>query len=311
MRVLVTGAGGFVGRWTVAELQHAGHEVIAAPPSRELDIADARAVAALLARVQPEGIVHLAGLSFGPDATRDPAEAVRVNAGGTRALLRSLPEFGPSPVVVVAGSSEVYGVPEPRDLPLTESAPVAPVSDYGRSKLQQEEVALDVARATGIPTVVTRSFNHTGPGQRSDFVAPALGQRILAARASSAHEIRVGNIDVRRDLSDVRDVARAYRKILEGLSNGSVATGVLNVCSGRSVAIREVIRLLAEIAGFEVTPRIDPALVRAVDAPEIVGDPSRLRDATGWEPMIPLRQTLSDLVEELETRDALREPAAS
>jgi GDP-4-dehydro-6-deoxy-D-mannose reductase len=300
MRILVTGAGGFVGRWMVKDLIAAGHDVTAAPPRTELDIADAGGVRALLDRVRPEAVIHLAGLAYGPDATRDPVEAERVNASGTALLMEGLAVSGPGAHVLVAGSSEVYGVPDPAKLPLTEASPVGPVSAYGRSKLAQEEVALSAGGRTGLSVVVTRSFNHTGPGQRPEFVAPALARRILAAGAEGRREISVGNVDVRRDIGDVRDVVRAYRLILEGLHSGTVPPGsVLNVATGRSIAIREIIDLLSDIAGVPIAPRVDPDLVRANDAPEIVGDASRLRALTGWEPRIPLRQTLTDLVESL------------
>jgi GDP-4-dehydro-6-deoxy-D-mannose reductase len=300
MRVLVTGATGFVGRWMVDELREADHLVIGTPPRTELDIADDAAVRSFLAETRPEGVVHLAGLAFGPDAARDPAEAERVNATGTAALLRALASIGSTRPVVVAGSSDVYGAPDPADLPLRETAPARPSSAYGRSKLQQEQMALAIVRETGIPVVVTRSFNHTGPGQRSEFVAPALARRILTAAADGLTEIQVGNVNVRRDFSDVRDVVRAYRLILEGLANGAVPGGtVLNVASGQSVSILELIGILADITGAAVTPRIDLALVRADDPPEVVGDASLLRELTGWEPRIPLRRTLEDLVASL------------
>jgi GDP-4-dehydro-6-deoxy-D-mannose reductase len=300
MRILVTGAGGFVGRWMVKDLDAAGHDVMAAPPRTELDIGDAAGIRALLDRARPDAVIHLAGLAYGPDATRDPAEAERVNASGTALLMEGLAASGLGAHVMVAGSSEVYGVPDPAELPLTESSPVGPVSAYGRSKLAQEEVALSAGGRTGLRVVVTRSFNHTGPGQRPEFVASALARRILAARTEGRREISVGNVDVRRDIGDVRDVVRAYRLIVEGLRSGTVAPGsVLNVATGRSVAIREMIDLLSDIVGVPIAPRVDPDLVRANDAPEIVGDASRLRALTGWEPRIPLRQTLTDLVESL------------
>lgn len=300
MRVLVTGATGFVGRWMVDDLQQAGHEVLGAPARAELDIADVDAVRAFVADARPEAVVHLAGLAFGPDAARDPTEAGRVNATGTSVLMRALSPAGSMPFVVVAGSSDVYGTPDPGDLPLRETAPARPSSPYGVSKLGQEATALAIGRDSGIPVAVTRSFNHTGPGQRSEFVAPALARRVLATAGDGSSEIAVGNVDVRRDFSDVRDVVRAYRLILEGLAGGSVPAGtILNVASGRSVSIRELIALLSDIIGIAVTPRVDPALVRVDDPPEIVGDATLLRELTGWSPRIPLRQTLSDLVASL------------
>jgi GDP-4-dehydro-6-deoxy-D-mannose reductase len=305
MRVLVTGASGFVGRWMVEELRGVGHEVIATPPHDRLDINDQPAVAALINTARPEGVIHLAGMAFGPDASLDPEGAERVNVRGTSTLLEAARSLSPRPVILVAGSAEVYGAPNPTDLPIDESAVTNPRNAYGRTKLAQEEVALSAAEASDLTLAVTRSFNHTGPGQRPGFVAPALARRLLAAQEAGKVEIAVGNIDVRRDIGDVRDVARAYRLILEGLSAGQITSGsVLNVATGRSVLIRDILETLADLIGVAVRPRVDASLVRANDPPEIVGDASRLKALTGWEPRIPLRQTLSDLV------DSLRSPPA-
>ena len=206
----------------------------------------------------------------------------------------------PVPVVVV-GSSDVYGAPDPHDLPLSEAAPARPTSAYGRSKLGQEEAALAAARTGAAIVAVTRSFNHTGPGQRAEFVAPALAHRVLAARDANQREIPVGNLDVRRDFGDVRDVVRAYRLVLEGLADGSVPSGtVVNVATGTAVSIREMLRTIAELVGVDVEPRTDASLVRAGDPPEIVGDASRLRALTGWRPTIPIRRTLADLIASIE-----------
>ena len=302
MRVLVTGASGFVGRWMVDELAGSGHEVTRTPSRDQLEISDAAAVAAFVAAARPNAIVHLAGLAFGPDADSDP-RAARVNVDGTTAVLEAAKALMHRPAMLVAGSADVYGNPNPEDLPLKESAPLRPTTPYGRSKLAQEEVALAAAREGDLAVAVARSFNHTGPGQRAEFVAPALARRLLAAHEGGREFIAVGNIDVRRDITDVRDVVRAYRLILEGLADGRLTSGtVLNVATGRSVAIREILRVLADIVGITGASRLDASLVRAVDPPEIVGDASLLRSLTGWEPRIPLRQTLTDLV------DSLRQP---
>jgi GDP-4-dehydro-6-deoxy-D-mannose reductase len=302
MRILVTGATGFVGRWLVRELEAAGHETIPAPGSSELDITDAAAVADLVGRVRPEGIAHLAGVSYAGDAARDPARALAVNEGGTRAVIEAAAPVAPVAVLVVS-SSEVYGRPDPDSLPLGEGAPLRADQPYGLSKLAQERAARQLGDELGVRVVVARSFNHTGPGQRPDFVAPALARRVLAARASGSGDVVVGNIDVRRDLGDVRDVVRAYRLLLEGLARRSVVRGtVVNVATGRSVSIRWVLETLAAAAGITVTPRVDPALVRANDPPEIRGDSSLLHRLTGWESVISLETTLADLMSWVESQ---------
>lgn len=297
MRVLVTGATGFVGRWLTEELVAQGHDPVAAPSSAVLDVTDAQAVAEFISIVRPEAVVHLAGISHAQDASRDPERAFAVNAGGTRAVMDAIGALrGPIPVLV-AGSAEVYGRPDPADLPLTESAPLRTDEPYGRSKLAQERVALERGAVLGVPVCVTRSFNHTGPGQRPDFVAPALAHRVFEAKRSHSGTVAVGNLDVRRDLGDVRDVVRGYRLLIEGLTDGRVPAGsVVNVATGRAVSVRQLLDMVSRAAGVRTTPRVDPRLVRANDAPEIVGDATLLRRLTGWAPTIPLERTIADVV---------------
>jgi GDP-4-dehydro-6-deoxy-D-mannose reductase len=302
LKILVTGSTGFVGRWLVRDLQGSGHEAVESPASAELDLTNRDAVAGLLDRVRPDAVAHLAGVSYGPDARRDPDLAFAVNVGGTETLIAAIAAASPGAALLVAGSSEVYGRPRPEDLPLTEDAPTEPTQPYGLSKLAQERAALAAAERYALPVVVARSFNHTGPGQRPEFVAPALARRVLAARAAGDREIPVGNVDVKRDLGDVRDVVRAYRLLLEGLAAGAIGSGsVANVATGRAVAIREVLAILSRLAGVDAEPRVNAALVRADDPPEIVGDASRLRASTGWVPRLSLDQTLGDLLRSIES----------
>jgi len=298
MRIFVTGANGFVGRWLEPELRRNGHEVVATPGPDILDIADRAALRRWLDDPggPPDAVVHLAGMAFAPDAGADPSEAFRVNVGGTVALFEVLRDIGIRPSVLVSCSADAYGTPRPEDLPLREDAPVAPNGPYALSKVAQEGAAVEASARHGFPVVVTRSFNHTGPGQRPVFVVPAMAERVMAVKRGQATAIRAGNIDVRRDLTDVRDVVVAYRLLVEAAARGALPDRctVVNVASGEAATVREVIERLCALAGVTAAIEIDPSLVRKGDPPEIRGDAAMLRRLVGWRPQIPLGQTLKD-----------------
>jgi GDP-4-dehydro-6-deoxy-D-mannose reductase len=300
MRVFVTGAIGFVGRWLKEELVDNGHEVVAAPGPDELDIADRAGLMRWLddPAGAPDAVVHLAGMAFAPDAGKDPGEAFRVNVGGTVALFEALREMGIRPPVLVSCSADVYGAPRPEDLPLSEGAPLDPNSSYALSKAAQEGVAAEAAGLHGFQVIVTRSFNHTGPGQRPVFVVPAMAHRVMAVKRGQAASIAAGNVDVRRDLTDVRDVVVAYRLLLEAAVRGALPSRctVVNVASGEAVTVRHVIERLSALAGVTPVIEIDESLVRTNDPVEIRGDATLIRQLVGWKPRIPLEQTLVDML---------------
>jgi GDP-4-dehydro-6-deoxy-D-mannose reductase len=302
MRVLVTGAGGFVGRWLMRELADARHEAIAAPSSSELDMSSSSSVSRmgrLISSVEPDAVVHLAAMSYPPDAADAPERAIAVNGGGTEHLVTALLANGGRTSLLVTSSSEVYGSPDPGGLPLSERSELRGRSAYAASKLAQERAAL---KASGqIPMVVVRSFNHTGPGQRPTFVVPSLAERVDSVLRGEEQAVRVGNLDVRRDFSDVRDVVGAYRLLLEAMHGrglGSDAATIFNVASGRSVAIRSILASLWQLAGLPGDPRIetDAGLARPGEPSEIRGDASALAAETGWRPRIPLERTLEDVL---------------
>jgi len=302
VRVFVTGANGFVGHWLVRDLAAHGHAVVETPGPEDLDIADRTAVARWLddPAGPPDAVVHLAGMAFAPDAGADPAEAFRVNVGGTVALFEALRSLDIRPVVLVSGSADVYGLPDRASLPLREDSLIAPCTPYALSKAAQEAVAAEAATRFDFPVVVTRSFNHTGPGQRPVFVVPAMATRIMAVRRGQAAAIPVGNVDVERDMTDVRDVVAAYRLLLE---TANVARPgkclVTNVASGRSYSVRTMINRMCEIAGVPPLLAKEESLLRKNDAVEIRGDASTLRRLTGWAPAIPLDQTLTDVLDSI------------
>lgn len=306
MRVLVTGANGFVGRWLTSDLEQAGHEVVPFAPDR--DVRDAAALLAAVADARPDAVAHLAAVAFAPDAAAAAETAFDVAVLGTINVIEAIHRQPEPPALLVSGSSEVYGTPEPNELPLTESASLRPSTPYALSKAAQEAVALAYAARHSLRAVVTRSFNHTGPGQRHEFVVPALARRVLEVARGRAAEVPVGNLDVRRDIADVRDVARAYRLLLEWAVEKGPGPGeaVVNVSSGRSVSIRQLVEELCRLAGVDPRLHIDPDLVRPNEAPEIRGDHSLLSQITGWQPAWTLDQTLASVWSEL----AATEPAS-
>ncbi len=196
------------------------------------------------------------------------------------------------PKVVVILSSEVYGNADPADLPLAEDAPLRPVTPYGASKTAADFLALQSFLADQMHVVRIRPFGHTGPGQSDQFVVPALAHRIARAERDAVDEIPVGTLSAVRDLSDVRDVVRAYRLLAERGEAGQA----YNVCSGRGVSIQQIADLLLQHATRDIRLVTDPTLVRAVDVPRMIGDNSRLRETTGWEPAYSLEQTLADVL---------------
>ena len=295
MRILVTGATGFVGRWLVPELRGAGHAVIEAPSHRELDLGSSPDLGPLVRDARPDAVAHLAGITFLPDAEQDPDMAERVNVGGTEAVFAALDAAGSNASVLVTSTADVYALDAP--LPIKETAEVAPRSAYGRSKVGQEGVASAAARRGRAVTIV-RSFNHIGPGQRPVFVVPAFAQRVLELKAARTDTIPVGSLAARRDFTDVRDVVRAYRLLLERLavSQHTLEAKLLNVGSGRSVSMEEILRSLCEIAGVEPRWQVDPAQLRSNEIPDRVADTTLIRSLVPWAPDIPLETSLRDVL---------------
>ena len=277
MKVAVTGARGFVGPHLVAHLEAAGDDVLSldrhGPDS--FDVTDPTAVHERLADTRPE-----------------------VNAEGTLNVLHACTELGLSRVVVVL-SSEEYGRVDEADLPLTEESPLRPVTPYGAAKAAADLLALQAHLGDGLDVIRVRPFSHTGPGQTARFVVPALAARIARAERDDIDEIPVGSLDAVRDLTDVRDVVRAYRLLAEHGTPGEV----YNVCSGRGVSVREIADGLLSGATRPIRLVVDPELVRPVEVPRLVGSNARLRAATGWAPTIPLPKTLADVLQS--ARDAL------
>jgi GDP-4-dehydro-6-deoxy-D-mannose reductase len=313
VRVLVTGAGGFVGGHLIAALRARGHEVVPAdraPHANDedtlpLDVADPLAVRGAVELARPDAIAHLAAQAFVPASLTDPEATFDVNAHGTLRVLEAAralaDEGGPAARVLVVSSGDVYGT-QPRDaFPLRETTAPLPRSPYAASKVAAEALALAYARSYGVDAVVTRAFNHIGPGQDERFAVVAFALQIARVAAGGAPRVLVGNLDASRDFLDVRDVCEAYVLLLEGRG---AAGEIYNVCSGTATTMREILRRLIELARVPVEVRDDPARMRPADVPVSVGDASKLREAAGWAPRVALNAALRTVYDDARARVA-------
>jgi GDP-4-dehydro-6-deoxy-D-mannose reductase len=288
VRALVTGAAGFVGGHLVPALQSAGWQVTAT--DRELDVADAGAVAARVAALGPDLIVHLAAVSSVPASRSEPDLTYRVNFLGTRAVLEAAARGAPGARVLLAGSGDQYGAARPGSPPFRESDPFRPRSPYARTKAAADLLG-GVYAARGLDVVRARAFNHTGPGQEERFVLASFAKQVAQIAAGLREpRLRVGNLDSCRDFLDVEDVVAAY----VALASREVPAGAYNVASGRARRVGEALDALLRLAG--VAPRVetDPARLRPTDF--AAGDASRLREAAGWAPRVAFEESLARLL---------------
>jgi len=290
VRVLVTGSRGFVGGFLVAHLRQVGDEVLELPA--EVDITDGERLEAAVAEAGADAICHLAAQASVAASWRSPAATWAVNAGGVVNLLDAAGRTSPRPRVLLVSSAEVYGRVAPSELPLGEDRAFAPVSPYAASKAAAELAGLQAWLGRGLEVVRARPFNHTGPGQPADFVVPSLARQVVEAGQRGLTELAVGNVEARRDITDVRDVVRAYRLLLAD----GVPGEAYNVCSGCSQPISELIERLAHLGGVELALRVEPGRLRPVDVPDLRGDPGRLVAATGWQRELTLDRTLADVL---------------
>jgi GDP-4-dehydro-6-deoxy-D-mannose reductase len=303
--LLLVGAGGFLGSHLAAAAAAAGLRVIPAtrggtelaPPC---DLLDPASVAVCVAAVKPDLVVNAAGSASVGRSWERPGEAFAVNATGVLNLLEAVAGSAPAAHVLCMSSADVYGVREKGELPLREQLEPRPATPYGAGKAAMEVLCGQYARARGLRIAVARAFNLIGPGQSPRFAVPGFARRIAAAeRTGEEAELALGNAAAVRDFSDVRDGARA---LLE-LSRREL-TGTYNLCSGTGTTIAGLVEELARQARVPVSVRRDPGLERPADPPALVGDPGRLREATGHAAEIPLQRSLADLLEEWRARPA-------
>ena len=306
MRILVTGADGFVGGWLVRALLAAGHSVAGTRRSDDvvspvLTAEETHAVEWRLLNLRSttsvhaavwgtwDAVVHLAAVSSGSEARKDPGLAWEVNAAGTARLADAL--VPGSPLLLLVSTGEVYG--QGSGAPHDELDPVAPCSPYAASKAASELAALEAARRAGLGVMIARPFPHTGPGQDGRFVLPALAARLKTAHRIGAPAITTGSLEPVRDFLDVRDVVAAYLALLTAGRTGET----YNIASGVGHRLADLLDRMQRHLGSRVIAEYDAALARGSDILHLVGDASRLRAATGWMPSIPLDRTLQELLD--------------
>ena len=301
MRILITGAGGFVGRHTANELTAHGHEPIGldigkAPPELApdhfitADITDAKAIHKAIETTAPDACIHLAALSFVPSGVASPRTMLDVNLNGTINILEAFRLAAPTARLLFVSTAQVYGLTA-RPTPIREDDPLRPVSLYAVAKAAADTTALLYARDYGLDIRTARPHNHIGPNQSPQFAVPAFARQVKAIRNGAAPLMKVGNLDNRRDFTDVRDVAVAYRLLIEKGHSGAA----YNIASGHEVRMGDILDQLCELAGVHPEIVTDPTLFRPTDQAPVL-DCSRLRADTGWTPGLPLARTLADIL---------------
>lgn len=297
MKVLVTGGTGFAGRHLVRELINNGYEVSATSTHQEsLEFAEVLNIdltnTADVNKLNLQGydaVFNLAGLAAVGPSFAQPTQYLRVNSEIQINLFEACLEQKVNPRFLIVSSANIYCVD---DLPLTEDSRLLPVSPYALSKITQEYIG-EYYSTRGFEVVIARSFNHMGPGQLEGFIVADLSKQIAHVEKGLTSVVRVGNLDAKRDYTDVRDIVRAYRLLIERGKPGEI----YNVCSGSTTSGHEILEGLLKNAPTDIKTEKDPSLLRPTDKPEIYGSNEKIKNDTGWEPEIPLERTLNETLD--------------
>ncbi len=311
MRVLITGITGFAGSHLAEYIltNHPGVEIYGIIRWRsrmdnivpiqdkvtliEADLKDPTSLRAALSEARPERIFHLAAQSFVPTSWKCPAETFAINAIGQINLFETILSLKVEPKIQIAGSSEEYGQVFSDEIPMKETNPLRPLSPYAVSKVAQDLLAFQYFKSYGLRVVRTRGFNHTGPRRGDVFVTASFARQIAEIEKKKRPPvIHVGNLEAKRDFTDVRDIVRAYWLSLEKGVEGDV----YNIGSGQAYSMQELLDLLMSLSRAKMEVKVDPARLRPSDVPVLLADASKFRDLTGWKPRIPFKQTILDLL---------------
>ena len=312
MRVLITGITGFAGshladyilenhpevklygliRWRspMENILHIRDKI----ELHQGDLKDIVSLKKCLAEIKPDWIFHLAAQSYVPFSWKCPSETFSINALGQINLFEAVLSLNLSPRIQVAGTSEEYGLVNPDEIPMKETNPLRPLSPYAVSKIAQDFMAWQYYKSYGLKTVRTRGFNHTGPRRGEVFICSNFAKQIAEIEKGKKEPvIYVGNLEAKRDFTDVRDTVRGYWLCLEKGKDGDV----YNVGTGKPYSMKEILDLLLSMSKVKVKTELDPARLRPSDVPVLFSDCTKLKELTGWEPKIPFKQTLQDLLE--------------
>ncbi|PIN86244.1 GDP-mannose 4,6 dehydratase [Candidatus Woesearchaeota archaeon CG10_big_fil_rev_8_21_14_0_10_44_13] len=303
IKALITGIDGFVGPYLAEELSDEGVEVygtylqeirkpISSAKNFHLDVTDRKEALEVISEVKPDWIFHLAGFSSVAQSWKNPELCFRVNVEGTRNLLDAVIGARISPRILIVSSAEVYG--KPQYLPVDEKHPLNPGNPYAKSRVEQEKVALDYVKKKGMDIVISRSFNHTGPGQLPIFVCSDFAHQIVRIeKGLQAAEINTGDLSAKRDFSDVRDMTHAYPIAIKKCISGEI----YNICSGRSYSMKEILDMLISLSKSEgIVVKKDNSRLRPADIHELLGDNSKFIHATGWLAKRRFISTLEDIL---------------
>lgn len=305
-RIFITGATGFVGLHLLRHLDRPENRIFGtsfpqAPPSLDLsceneislvDIREREQVFAEVRRAEPDWIVHLAAVSSVPYSWKHQQETLETNLLGTLNVFEAVREFSPRAHVLFVSSASVYAQKTGDNIILQEEDDLEAKNPYAFSKICAERLSRFYSETRDLNITIARTFNHTGPGQNPAFVCSDWARQIAALERSGEQKIRVGNIEVKRDLCDVRDVVKAYVLLLEKGREHEV----YNISSDRVVSLQEVLEILKSLSTSVVEVEVDPKRFRKIDILSLHGDSRKIRDETGWKPDIPLKQTLQDLL---------------
>ena len=305
MKALVVGAAGFVGKHLVDHLLEIGWDVSATQlgtesmstriPMYELDILEPHAISSVLSATTPDFVFHLAAQSSVPVSWEQPGLTVDVNIKGGVNLLESIRVMQKPPRVLLIGSGEEYGSVAPNDIPIKESIPLRPSNIYAATKVAQGLIGQIYSKAYDLEVIIIRAFNHVGPGQSDAFVLPNFSKQVALIEAGIVEPVlRVGNLDAKRDFTDVRDIVRAYRLLAEKGISGEI----YNVGSGKAISINELSDMILSLAKLHISKQLDFHRLRPADIPVYEADVSKLVMHTNWKPEIPMIKTLSDILDE-------------